>query len=59
MVGELSIYISEDGADGEWGWDHFLIYICFLPHWHINIIVFVIVSVQCEAVMTQVAGVIV
>jgi hypothetical protein len=59
MVGELSIHISEDGADGEWRGDNFFIYICFLPHGHVNIIVFVIVVMQCETIMAQGAGVVV
>jgi hypothetical protein len=59
MVDELSIHISEDGADGEWSWDHFFIYICFLPHGHVNIIVFVIVIMQCEAIMAQGVGIVV
>ncbi len=53
MVGELPIHVGEDGSDGERGWDKFHFMNCLLDHWDVDEIVFIVVVVQSETVVTH------
>jgi hypothetical protein len=59
VVGELPIHVSHEGGDGKRNWGNFLIRVCFLPHGNIDVIVCVVVIVQCEAIMAQSGSVII